>query len=416
MGKQPTDVIPESGAVQRQAPESPMPPETVRSRRGFWARLQRIAARFGAGLLVVLITAFIFDRLAPPDLRPLARTSTFVVDKDGQVLRAFTNRSGIWRLPATVAQVDPLYLRMLLAYEDKRFGSHWGVDPHAIGRAAWQAASAGRVVSGASTLTMQTARLLEPRRRGVFAKLAEMVRAFQLETRLSKAEILSAYLTLAPYGGNIEGVRAASLAYLGKEPKRLTPAEAALLVILPQAPTSSRPDRHPAAARRARDKVLRVMVRRGVLTSKQAREAMEAPVPTRRRAMPFDAPHLSRTLATARRGAKDERGPRVIRTTIDGELQRAVQKLLRHAAGGLHARSGIAVLVVENATGRIRAYVGSSDFFDRRRAGQIDMIRAIRSPGSTLKPFVYGNGFRRPHHSSLDDHRRRADALRRLSA
>jgi penicillin-binding protein 1C len=359
----------------------------------FWNRLQRIAARFGAGLLVLALAVAIFDRAAPPDLKPLTRTSTFVVDKDGKLLRAFTNRNGVWRLPATAGQVDPLYLRMLIAYEDRRFRKHHGIDPRALGRALWHAMRQGRIVSGASTLTMQTARLLEPRRRTLGGKLAEMARALQLEARLSKDEILAAYLTMSPYGGNIEGVRAASLAYLGKEPKRLTPAEAALLVILPQAPSTTRPDRHPQAARRARDKVLRTMARLGVLTARQLREALQSPVPRRRRAMPFDAPHLTRALAAGRSGATGQRGPRIIRTTIDGGLQRALQRLVRHAAGGLDAQATVAVLVVENATGRIRAYVGSSDFFDRRRAGQIDMIRAIRSPGSTLKPFVYGMGF-----------------------
>jgi len=377
--------VPDGDALERAEANAPT--------RGFWVRLQRIAARFGAGFFVFLLAVFAFDRLAPPDLSPLARTSTFVVDKDGQVLRAFTNRDGVWRLPATPDQVDPLYLRMLLAYEDKRFHRHWGIDPRALGRALRQAAEAGRIVSGASTITMQTARLLEPRRRGLPAKLAEMARALQLEARLTKKQILAAYLTMAPYGGNIEGVRAASLAYLGKEPTRLTPAEAALLVILPQSPSRGRPDRHPEVARRARDKVLRVMVRRGVLTAAQAREAMETPVPRRRRAMPFDAPHLTRGLAAARRDGVGASGPRIVRTTIDAELQRSMQRMVSHAVGSLHANAGIAVLVVENATGRIRAYIGSPDFFASRRAGQIDMVRAVRSPGSTLKPFVYGMGF-----------------------
>jgi penicillin-binding protein 1C len=361
---------------------------------GFWERLQRIAAYFSGGLLALVLIAAAADRLAPPNLAPLARTSTFVVDKDGELLRAFTNRDGVWRLPATVAQVDPLYLRMLVAYEDQRFHRHWGIDPRAVGRALWSAVTTGRLVSGASTLTMQTARLLEPRRRTVPAKLAETARALQLESRLSKGQILAAYLTLAPFGGNIEGVRAASLVYFGKEPKRLTAAEAALLVILPQSPSATRPDRYPANAKRARDKVLRVMAARGVLNAQQLREALESPVPRRRHAMPFDAPHLTRALASDNKASGLGRSHwRFVRTTIDGALQRALQGLVRHAASALDPHATVAVLVVENATGRIRAYVGSSDFFDRRRAGQIDMVHAIRSPGSALKPVVYGMGF-----------------------
>ncbi len=345
--------------------------------------------RTGAGLLALTALAFALDRAMPPDLSPLGETSTLVVGRHGKVLRAFTNRGGVWRLPARVGQVDPLYIEMLLAYEDRRFRIHPGVDPAAILRALGQRLTNGRIVSGASTLTMQTARLLAPRRRSLVGKLTEMLRALQLEGRHGKDEILSMYLTLAPFGGNLEGVRAASLAYFGKEPKRLTPGQAALLVALPQAPSTTRPDRHPKAAKAARDKVLRAMARAGVLSEKRAHEAMQAPVPVRRRAMPFDAPHLARRLFAE----KAKAGGRVIRTSIDRALQRALQRLVRHAAGGLGRKATIAVLVVDNRSRQILAYVASSDFFDRARAGQVDMITALRSPGSALKPFVYGMGF-----------------------
>ena len=357
--------------------------------RPLLGRLRRVSLRAGAGLLVLTAVGFGIDRAMPPNLNALGETSTLVLSREGAVLRAFTNRGGVWRLPARVGQVDPLYLKMLLAYEDHRFRSHPGVDPAAVVRALGQWLGNGRIVSGASTLTMQTARLLTPRRRSFAGKLGETLRALQLEGRHGKDEILSMYLTMAPFGGNLEGVRAASLAYFGKEPKRLTPGQAALLVALPQAPSTTRPDRFPKAAKAARDKVLRAMVRAGVLSVKQAREAMHASVPARRLAMPFDAPHLARQLFAERAGGE----MRTIRTSIDRQLQRAVQEMVRHAAGGLGRKATIAVLVVENRTRKIRAYVGSSDFFDRARAGQIDMITAIRSPGSALKPFVYGMGF-----------------------
>lgn len=350
-------------------------------------RLRRISLRSGAGVLALTAAGFALDRAMPPDLRPLGETSTLVVSRKGTVLRAFTNRGGVWRLPARVAQVDPLYLKMLLAYEDRRFRLHPGVDPAAILRALGQRLTNGKIVSGASTLTMQTARLLTPRRRSIQGKLTEMLRALQLEGRHGKDEILAMYLTLAPFGGNLEGVRAASLAYFGKEPKRLTPGQAALLVALPQAPSATRPDRFPIAAKAARDKVLLAMVRTGVLSEKRAHEAMQEAVPTRRRAMPFDAPHLARRLVAETPKA------RIIRSSIDRPLQRAVQQLVRHAAGALGRKATIAVLVVENRTRKIRAYVASSDFFDRARSGQVDMIAAIRSPGSTLKPFVYAIAF-----------------------
>ncbi len=188
----------------------------------------------------------------------------------------------------------------------------------AAGRATWQAVSHGRIVSGASTLTMQLARLLEPRPRTLGAKLAEMGRALQIEQRLSKDEILGAYLTFAPYGGNLEGVRAASLAYFGKEPRRLTDAEAALLVALPQAPETVRPDRFPHAAKSARDKVLRLMLERGLIDARALETALAETVPETRQEFPLSAPHLADRLRA--------RSPseRIIQTSIDGDLQRAL--------------------------------------------------------------------------------------------
>src|SRR5262245_21698201 len=240
-----------------------------------WAK--RAAAAGAAAALALLVTALALDRLFPPDLSRLADRSTLVVDSDGRLLTPFTARDGIWRLPVAVDQVDPRYVRMLIAYEDKRFDSHWGVDPLALVRAVGQWARAGHVVSGASTLTMQTVRLLEPRPRTIGAKLIEMARAFQLEARYDKRAILGMYLTLAPYGGNLEGVRAASLFYFGKEPDRLTDAEAALLVALPQSPEALRPDRHAAAALAARGRVLARMAAVGFLNDQAVGEAMVQP-------------------------------------------------------------------------------------------------------------------------------------------
>src|SRR5215831_16965625 len=181
--------------------------------------------------------------LGPSPLGEGLAFSTLVVDREGRLLRPYTTPEGRWRLPAARADVDPRFLSMLLAYEDRRFASHAGVDPLALARAARQLLFNGRIVSGASTLTMQVARLLEPRsERSLTAKLRQLVRAIELERRLSKDEILALYLSLAPYGGNLEGVRAASLAYFGKEPRRLSLGEAALLVALPQSPEFRRPD------------------------------------------------------------------------------------------------------------------------------------------------------------------------------
>lgn len=353
-------------------------------------RLWRCRRALRAGLAAAALlaaTAVAADRLFPPDLSRLDEVSTLVLDSEGRVLRAFTTDSGAWRLPASPDAVDPLFLKMLFAFEDQRYRFHPGVDPLAVARAFGQMLRHGRVVSGASTITMQTARLLIPRPRTIGAKLVEMARAMQLEARFSKDEILAFYLTLTPYGGNLEGVRAASLAWFGKEPRHLAPSEAALLVALPQSPESLRPDRHPERARRARDKVLEVMLRRGVLDERTVAEAHRDAVPTRRLSMPFRAPHLARRLVLARPEAT------VHRTTLDGDLQAALERLVRAEQDRLDPEATAAILVVENGWRKIRAYVGSSDFFEERRYGQIDMVQGMRSPGSTLKPFIYGMAF-----------------------
>ena len=219
--------------------------------------------------------------------------------------------------------------------------------------------------------------------RTLLGKTLEMLRALQLERRYSKAQILSIYLTLAPFGGNLEGVRAASLAYFGKEPRRLTPGEAALLVALPQSPERVRPDLHAEAARHARDKVLRRLGARGGLSAAQVAEALAEPIPERRAALPFLAPHLAAELAASAAPGSQ------LRTTLDGWLQRRIEDLVRREP--LEEGASIAVMVVENHGRRVRAALGSADF--ATPFGQLDMTRAKRSPGSTLKPFIYGMGF-----------------------
>jgi penicillin-binding protein 1C len=346
--------------------------------------------RIGYGLAVFAMIAGVLltlDRALPPPLDRPRQSSTLVLDAQDRMLRAFTAPPGMWRLPAWSENVDPLYLRMLLAYEDQRFELHPGVDPLAMARALGQWLSHGRIVSGASTLTMQAARLLEPHPRTISGKFGEMLRALQLELRYRKAEILDFYLTLAPYGGNLEGVRAAALAWFGKEPTRLTPAEAALLVVLPQAPSRLRPDRFPERARAARDKVLLRMVQLAILSERQAVEARQEPLPTQRRSLPFLAPHLSERLRAAQPAAV------IHRTFIERGLQHTLETLARQHQSTLELNGSLALLVVAHRDRRVLAYVGASDFHDSRRAGQVDLVRAIRSPGSTLKPLVYGLGF-----------------------
>ena len=337
----------------------------------------------GAAVSVLMAAALVLDAACPPALERYLERSSAIVDVDGHILRAFTEPNGVWRFAASPDEVDPTYLKMLTIYEDKRFFSHPGVDPLAVARAAFQWASAGRPVSGASTLTMQVVRLLEPRPRTLFNKAIEAVRALQLERRFSKQEILSMYLTIAPFGGNLEGVKAAARFYFGKEPRRLTPGEAALLVVLPQSPEKYRPDRHPGSARDARDKVLMRMQRAGYLSADAAWKAREEEVPSTRRPAPMLAAHLARALDRAAPQAD------IHRTFIDAGVQKSIEDLAARFAAGLETGANLAVLVVENDTRKVRGYVGSAGFLDTARHGQVDMVRAVRSPGSTLKPFIF---------------------------
>ncbi|GMB82818.1 penicillin-binding protein 1C [Shinella zoogloeoides] len=328
------------------------------------------------------------DRAYPPPIGVADTVSKEVLDRDGRLLRAFATPQGHWRLKTTAADVDPQFIRMLLAYEDRRFNAHSGIDPLALLRAAGQFATSGHIVSGGSTLSMQVARLIEPREsRSMLAKLRQMARAVQLERRLSKAEILDLYLTLAPYGGNLEGVRAASLAWFGKEPKRLSVAEAALLVALPQLPEKRRPDRHRDVAEKARERVLNRMAVSEIIGEGEAERASAEAIPTRRRQLPSYAAHLSE-LALRKDPKAVTRG-----TTLDRTVQDGLETVAREAAERLGPKVSIAMVMADARTGEILGEVGSADYFDGSRAGWIDMTRIRRSPGSALKPFIYGLAF-----------------------
>ena len=342
----------------------------------------------GAAVLVALAGTALVYSLGRPPLGKDLETSHVVLDRDGKLLRAYATTEGRWRLPASVKDVDPRFLRMLFAYEDKRFWSHHGVDVAALMRAAGQFTTSGHIVSGGSTITMQVARLLEPReQRSVSAKLRQITRALEIEHALDKNEILSLYLTLAPYGGNLEGIRAASLSYFGKEPRKLSLSEAALLVALPQSPELRRPDRFPDVARAARDRVLDRAAAAGAIPLDEIARAKAQDVPHERRPLPVLAPHSADQVV----GAEQDR--RIHRLTIDAGLQKTLQELALDRARALGPQISVAILAVDNETGEVRARVANADYFDDRRAGQVDMTQALRSPGSTLKPFIYGMAF-----------------------
>lgn len=308
--------------------------------------------------------------------------SLLIVARDGTPLRAFPDRDHVWRHPVKLEDVSPRYLEALIRYEDRAFRWHPGVNPPALLRAGWQWLRHGRVVSGGSTLTMQVARILEPSPRSLAGKARQIVRALQLEWRYSKDEILTLYLNYAPMGGVLEGVEAASRAYLGKPSRRLSEADAALLTVLPQAPSWYRPDRHPERARAARDKVLLRM--EGCWPQAALNDARQEPVIARTLRDPLLAPLLAERLR------KEAQGRQRIDTTLDAQIQQNVEGLLASRLNALPPRVSMAALVVNNATLEVRAYAGSVDFSDQQRFSHVDMVRASRSPGSTLKPFLYG--------------------------
>ena len=348
------------------------------------ARLHRFAKSLVSATLLSLALAFLLDRLMPLPLPAATDGSTVVLARDGTPLRAFPDRDGVWRYPAKPEDVSPLYVQALLTYEDRWFYQHPGVNPYAIARALGQWVVHRRLLSGGSTLTMQVARILDGTPHNISGKLRQILRALQLEAHLSKKEILTLYLDRAPFGGTIEGVEAASWAYLGKPALRLSRAEAALLAVLPQAPSRLRPDRNAQAARVARDKVLNRMAALGVWTRAEVHDAEIESVAARSLQTPLSAALLAERLHEQKPQA------RRITTTIDAELQHALEARVTAYLAHLPDRTSAALLVVDNATLEARAYVGSAAFGDEQRLGHVDMVRAWRSPGSTLKPFLYG--------------------------
>ncbi|WP_108385553.1 penicillin-binding protein 1C [Yoonia sediminilitoris] len=318
------------------------------------------------------------DATVLPDLA--TEVSTQVLDRNGDLLRAYTVADGRWRLPVTPDAVDPAYLRMLIRFEDKRFFRHNGVDPVAMLRAAGQALWQGKFISGGSTLTMQVARLLEDGSTGRWAgKLRQIRVALALERILTKDQILTLYLNHAPFGGNIEGVRAASYAYFDRPPRLLTPGQAALLVALPQSPEARRPDRFPDTAAVARDRVL----------ARLGSDALAEHIDQTRHRLPQIAPHLADRARVADPAASQ------LTLTVDRDLQRALEQLASDAVAGRSDNVQTAMIVADHQSGEILAHIGSSAYSADGRGGFIDLTQAVRSPGSTLKPLVYGLGFDR---------------------
>lgn len=356
----------------------------LQQRRQLLARQNRIVKSF----LAVFVGLFVLNILFPPALHKAYQYSPVLVDRNGEWLAGYTNDQGRWRLQTKLDDIDPVFVEHLLTIEDKRFYYHMGVDPIAIVRAVKSWGQSGRIVSGASTLTMQLARQLTPRPRTFGSKIIEAIRAVQIELRLSKREILELYLTHTPYGGNLEGVRAASLSYFDKPPLYLTTAEIALLLALPQAPESRRPDRHANTALSSRNEILQRLYRSDKISQQEWQDEATAILPTSR--------HQFETIAwlTGRKLLSDlpstqKRSIGHLRSSLDKDIQKMAETLAKTYTNSLDFNT--MVLVVENQTGKVRAHIGSAG--RDRPGGWIDMAQTQRSPGSTLKPFIYGFAF-----------------------
>ena len=342
-----------------------------------------------SGLLLTLMLVALIFVWRSPDLGRLADVSQ-VLRGDGQeIINLRLTNSGHWREPAQLERIDPQLIKMLIAYEDKRFWQHFGVDPLAVMRAAISLAKSGKIKSGASTLTMQTVKLMHPelRKRSFKNKLYQMAEAIRLEAHWSKEEILEAYFTLAPYGGNIEGIEAATEAWFQKSPNQLTFTEAALLVALPQSPERRRPDLFPEAAFEAKSKVLEVIKDRIGLDPKKLEELKKEPLPVRLSKAKSISPHLADRLHSKEQTS--------FQTTINPTWQRELRSILNTSATSFEKPINLAALVVERRNGLVKAYAGSSSYIDVERKGAINYLRTLRSPGSTLKPLIYANALER---------------------
>jgi penicillin-binding protein 1C len=334
-------------------------------------------------LFIIFITLDFFIPL-PVDEFKKRSFAQLVVDKDGHPLRAFPDSQGVWRYPVELSEVSPLYLQALINYEDRHYYRHFGINPLAIVRAFGQWIWHGELVSGASTLTMQVARIMRPHKKSFSGKVVQMFRALQLEWHYDKEEILSFYINYAPFGGPIEGVQAASFAYFGKTADDLSPAEAALLAVMPQSPSRFRPDRYPERAEKARNKLLNRLADYQVWEDEMINEAKQESVWAQYNTRPLLAPLLARRLV------KQKPNQELIESTIDISLQTQLESLVKNHIATKSDKMSVALMLVENESMATRAYIGSAEFLSQSRAGHVDMIQAIRSPGSTLKPFIYG--------------------------
>jgi len=315
--------------------------------------------------------------------------SQIIISQEGKILNAFLSKDDKWRMRTEINEITPELEKAFLAKEDRYFYYHLGINPLAIMRAGFYNIIRGKKTSGASTITMQVARLLAPKQRTYWNKIVEMFRALQLEMMFSKKEILTLYLNLVPYGGNIEGIKAASLLYFNRLPNKLSIAQITALAIIPNRPTSLALGKHNEMIEKERNKWLNRFKEDNIFDVQLIEDAINEPVEAKRLEVPALAPHFANYLH------KQIPATDIVQTTIKADIQSKVEDItyaFTRKLKGFNIHNA-AVIVVENKTRNILAYLGSPDFQDGENAGQVDNARAFRSPGSALKPLIYGIAF-----------------------
>ncbi|MEO5947235.1 MAG: penicillin-binding protein 1C [Chitinophagaceae bacterium] len=345
----------------------------------------RFFKKLGIGLLA-LIALFILLHLIFP-LPDKVEYSTIVTDNKDEVVNAYLTKDQKWRMKTELDEISPLLQKTIIAKEDKHFYSHPGVNPFAVVRALFNNVFKMRRTSGASTITMQVAKALEPGKRNIWSKIREMFRAFQLELKYSKKEILQLYLNLVPYGGNIEGVKSASLLYFNKNPDHLSLAEITALSIIPNKPGLLVIGRNNDLIIKERNRWLQRFANEKIFTQKEIEDALAEPLDASRLSVPHYIPHLSYKLK--------KQGGSIIKTTIDLNTQLKTEKLVADyiRIQKLKNIKNAAVVIIDNKTHKVITYVGSANFYDTTDGGQVNGAEAVRQPGSTLKPLLYAMCF-----------------------
>lgn len=345
-------------------------------------KIKRYVKRLFVSIIFLFILFLLLNWIFP--LPDKIEYSTIITDNKGTVIHAFLTKDQQWRMKTTLDELSPLLRKTIIQKEDRHFYSHPGVNLFAMGRALFRNITSGRRTSGASTITMQVARALEPKRRTYGNKLIEMFRAFQLEWKYSKDEILQLYVNLLPYGGNIQGVKSASILYFGKNPDHLSLAEITSLSIIPNRPSSLVMGKANDEIVRERNRWLQTFAKEKVFTQKEIADALQEPLTATRGTVPRMIPHLAYKLK--------QQGGDIIHTNIRLNDQMKIEKLVEDYVRTLSLKNihNAAVMVIDNSTHQVVSYVGSANFHDTTDGGQVNGAAAIRQPGSTLKPLLYG--------------------------